>query len=455
MSEPTTQPTASEPAPTQPGTPSTQPVRTAGPHQPAPAPTQPDPAPSKSARSPLTRTSFRLPFLMLGGLGLLAGLDAALALLGLPHVIVGARLADVHGPLMVLGFVGTVIGLERSVALGRAWGYLAPALNGLGVIATISVLPAAAGAGLILAGQLGGLLVYRSLYNRQPAAAVAVQVLGSLMAVAAAALWLGGVAVPATMPWLVGYLVLTIFGERLELARLGALAPKDSAAAQVIAVLVLAAAVISLLAPEAGFVLLGLSLLAAAGWLAVKDVARRTINATGLPRFIAACLLAGYVWLAVAGAIWALGGQVEGRAYDAAAHALFLGFVISMIMAHAPVIMPAVLRRPLPYRPAFIVPAVLLHLTLVFRLAVGDARDLEWAVQAGGIGNIVAVLGFVAVAVWSALRPTTAPPPATTGSAPDAPAMASLDTTDADRADLPAPSSSTPLVRSATPGAST
>jgi len=220
------------------------------------------------------------------------------------------------------------------------------------------------------------------------------------------------------MPWLVGYLVLTIFGERLELARIGTLRPRDARTAMAIAVGVLTAGVVSLLAPEPGFVLLGVALLAAAGWLAVKDVARRTVNATGLPRFIAVCLLAGYAWMGVAGAIWALGGQVEGRAYDAAAHALFLGFVISMIMAHAPVIMPAVLRRPLPYRRAFVVPAVLLHLTLAFRLAVGDARDLEWAVQAGGVGNIVAVLLLVAVAVWSALtaRTTTAPQPTSASS---------------------------------------
>ena len=383
----------------------------------AAAPTQQPPAPSR--RSPLTRTAFRLPFLLLGGLGMLAGLDAALSLLGLPDVVVGMRLADVHGPLMVLGFVGTVIGLERSVALGRGWGYVAPALNGLGVVALVAGLPVAAGAGLILAGQLGGLLVYRPLYARQPAAHVAVQVLGSVMAVAAATLWLGGVPVPLVMPWLVGYLVLTIFGERLELARIALLSPRDSIAAQVIAVVVLLAATLSLLAPEAGFVLLGAALLAAAVWLAAKDVARRTINATGLPRFIAGCLLVGYFWLGVAGAVWLLGGQVEGRAYDAAAHAVFLGFVISMIMAHAPVIMPAVLRRPLPYRRAFIVPAVLLHLTLAFRLAVGDARDLEWAVQVGGVGNIVAVLLFVATAVWSALTATTTSrPPAVPASHP-------------------------------------
>lgn len=27
-----------------------------------------------------------------------------------------------HGPLMVCGFLGTLIGLERAVALGRFWG---------------------------------------------------------------------------------------------------------------------------------------------------------------------------------------------------------------------------------------------------------------------------------------------------------------------------------------------
>src|SRR5690606_12783064 len=369
-------------------------------------------------RGPLTRTSFRLPFLLIGGLGMLAGLDAALALLGLPHVLVGARLADVHGPLMVLGFVGTVITLERSVALGRGWGYLAPALVGLGVLATVSVLPFAAGAGLILAGHVAGLLVYRSLHARQPRAAVAVQVLGSLMAVAAATLWLAGVAVPALLAWLVGYLVLTILGERIELARIGMLRPRDGHAAQAVAALVVAGAVTSLLAPDAGFALLGLALVAAAGWLGVKDVARRTIRATGLPRFIAGCLLAGYLWLGVAGATWLVGGQVEGRAYDAAAHAVFLGFVISMVMAHAPVVMPAVLRRPLPYHPALVVPAVLLHGTLAFRLAVGDARDLEWAVQAGGVGNIVALLLFVATAVWSALGAPAPQRPEPTGGSP-------------------------------------
>jgi hypothetical protein len=111
-------------------------------------------------------------------------------------------------------------------------------------------------------------------------------------------------------------------------------------------------------------------------------------------------MLAGYGWLAVAGAIWLVGGAAtEGARYDAVVHAVFLGFTISMIMAHAPVILPAVLRRPLPYHPVFAVPAVLLHGSLVVRLWLGDALGWEAAWRWGGVLNIVAVTSFVVLAV--------------------------------------------------------
>lgn len=362
------------------------------------------------ARLLRNRTGFRLVFLVPGAVAMLLGLDAALTLLGLPALLGPAldldRLPEIHGPLMVLGFVGTVIALERAVALGRVWGYGAPALSGLGALALMSPLPLTVGQGLLVAGQVACLLVYRQLYLRQPAHAVSIEILGVVMALGAAVLWLGGVAVPDLTPWLTGFLVLTIFGERLELSRIEALAAGAVSAplAVGIAVGLLTGAVVSLLHPGAGFTLVGLALLAAAGWLAAKDVARHTLHARGLPRFVAVALLAGYAWLAVAGAIWTLGGAVtSGPAYDAVLHAVMLGFVISMIMAHAPVIFPAVLRRPLPYHPAMYAPVVLLHASLVLRLAVGDARGLTWAVQVGGVLNIVAVLGFVALTAWSAL----------------------------------------------------
>jgi hypothetical protein len=73
-------------------------------------------------------------------------------------------------------------------------------------------------------------------------------------------------------------------------------------------------------------------------------------------------------------------------------------------MAHAPVILPAVLRRPLPYHPALIAPAALLHVSLALRLWVGDALGSHSAWVTGGVLNIVAVLLFLAIAAGSTLH---------------------------------------------------
>ncbi|MCP9992765.1 hypothetical protein LUX09_23480 [Streptomyces albogriseolus] len=159
--------------------------------------------------------------------------------------------------------------------------------------------------------------------------------------------------------------------------------------------------------PATGTLLLGAALLALVAWLVVHDVARRLLRSTGLPRFSAACLLAGYAWLGLAGALWLLGGPVaEGSRYDAVVHAVFLGFVMSMIMAHAPVILPAVLRRPLPYHPGLAVAAWLLHGSLILRVVVGDLREIRGAWQLGGALNIAAVLLFVLTAATSSVTAT-------------------------------------------------
>ena len=87
-----------------------------------------------SHRGPTATSTLRLVFLLLGGLSLLAGLNAALLLLDLPAPLTGARLSEMHGELMVFGFLGTVISLERAVAARRWWAYLAPATLGLGAL---------------------------------------------------------------------------------------------------------------------------------------------------------------------------------------------------------------------------------------------------------------------------------------------------------------------------------
>jgi hypothetical protein len=111
---------------------------------------------------------------------------------------------------------------------------------------------------------------------------------------------------------------------------------------------------------------------------------------------MAVCLLCGYVWLFAAGGLAiASGVSTTGPIYDAVLHSVFLGFVISMVFAHAPIIFPAVVGAPVPYRATFYLHVATLHVSLVFRV-VGDLFEVlgRWRVW-GGMLNALAVLLFV------------------------------------------------------------
>ncbi|HET8589782.1 MAG TPA: hypothetical protein VFM01_09125, partial [Nakamurella sp.] len=358
------------------------------------------PAASRTRTRPV---ALRMVLLAGGGFALLAGLDAALLLLGVGAPVWGERLTAVHGLLMVLGFVGTLIALERAVALHRRWGFAAPALTALGGIALVSPLPLQAAGVLLVLGTGVQAAVFVPLWRRRRDPAVLVQALGAVAAVGAAVLFTGGASTAAFLPWLVAFVVLLIAGERMELARLGRSDDRAERAVLAAAVLLLVVVVLTLLFPGWALPVLGLALLVLVGALLRVDVAVRMLRGRGLPRFSAACLLAGYGWLSLAGAVllvapdpWAGGG------YDAVVHAVFLGFTVSMIFAHAPVILPAVLHRPLPYHPAMYVPAALLHAALLLRVA-GDLRGARLLWQVGGVGNVVAVLAFLVTAIAAAV----------------------------------------------------
>ena len=87
----------------------------------------------------------RLPLLVLGFASLVLGVGSGLARAGIGFPLPAPGLAAWHGPLMVCGFFGTVIGLERAVAIGARRAYAAPLLAGAGGLAlTAAATPAAA-----------------------------------------------------------------------------------------------------------------------------------------------------------------------------------------------------------------------------------------------------------------------------------------------------------------------
>ena len=344
--------------------------------------------------------------LVLSAAGVLVlGLNAGLLLLGLPMPIGAERLAELHAPLLVFGAIGALISLERAVALRTSWAYAAPALMTGGALIALTPAPPTTGPLMVVAGLAVHVWQYRAIWRRQPMTATTVQALGAITALVAAVAWSGGVPPSRLVPLLAVYLILTIVGERLELARLNAPGLAAERLLFVLALTLSAAAVVSLTVPTVAVPVAGVLLIALSAWLLQCDVARTTVRMSGLPRFVAACLLVGYVWLIVAGAGWVLGGaRTEGAIYDATTHAIFLGFVVTMIMAHAPIILPAVLGVRIPYHAVLYVPVGLLHAALLARVVAGDAWGWIHALQTAGVTAAVAMMLYGVLTITVSAR---------------------------------------------------
>ena len=205
-----------------------------------------------------------------------------------------ARLAGSHGLLMTFGFLGTLIALERAVALGRPWGYAAPLASGLAGALLIAGWagsrdhdPDLAGLDRLPGdvpdvhrhgpraphlgpgGRGGGLGPRRGAppgrpagRGRRPRARRVPDPHGGRGAPGAGA---DGHAHPGQAAHVPG--------------RRGGVRTRGRG---------------SDLAPGRGLRLGGVGLLALAAWLARYDIARRTVRLPGVTRFIALCLLAGY-----------------------------------------------------------------------------------------------------------------------------------------------------------------
>jgi hypothetical protein len=344
----------------------------------------------------------RLALLACGGALLVLGALGGLWRLGWEPPLPGTEPATFHGALMIAGFFGTLVGLERAVAAGRRLAYLAPLLTGCGGLATAFGAPHLISASLLLAGSTVLAAVAFGAWRREPAAHQRLLLTGACCGVAGNALWLAGLPASEAVAAWAGFLVLTIAGERLEVSHLrlpSAAALKLLAAA---AALYVAGAAILPLHWQTGTLLVGAALIGLSLWLFVHDIAGRNLRHHGQVRYTAICVVAGYAWLALGGLLLPFAAQ-GGLRYDAALHAVFLGFVFAMAFGHAPVVFPAVVRAAIPYSPLFYGHLALLNATLVLRLA-GDlfARD-TWRAW-GGAGNAAALALFAFVMIGSVLR---------------------------------------------------
>jgi len=366
----------------------------------------------RATASPLTQVS-RVALALLVALSLLAAVAGGMLRAGanwpmLHGSLLLSQAAGAHAALMLSGFLGTVIAIERAVAVKLRWAFAAPvAAGGSSVFMLMGRFEVAALLGVSAA--LVSVAVHLVVLRRQRAAHTALLLVSSLAWLIGNALFAAGQGAAAALPWWFLLPVLTIAAERLEMTRLTrrhALALPTLL--MIVAALLFGATTTSagFAAPVAGGVLFGAALSALALWFGIFDIARRTLFAHGLARYMAVCLLAGYAWLALAGIAWM--GMVLGcPGRDLALHALGLGFIVSMVMGHAPVILPAVARVKLLFGPWFYAPLLALHASLLLRLVGGighpELRTLGAELNAAALALFAATVVGSAIA-WRAER---------------------------------------------------
>lgn len=346
----------------------------------------------------------RLALFLLALLGLLLGLLSGLARLGVEMPAFAARQLGHHGVFMISGMFGTLISLERAVAMAKPWPWLAPGCAGIASLLLLTDAGTAAAQWLYCAAALILSLASLKLWRQQPVLHLAVLALGAGMWLFANLIWATTGSTAAAVPAWQAFLVLTIAGERLELSRF---LPTPASARRVFAVLAAALACAAVLAPLSmwlAHVLAAISLIGLSIWLLRHDIVRRTLRQQGLPRYIAVCLGSGYLWLLVSAALM-LGMALAGRAdlRDAMLHTLLLGFVVSMVFGHAPIILPAVARLRLDYHPVLYLPLALLHASLLVRLVAALIDDLALR-QNAAIANVLSLLLFAGLVFSLVLR---------------------------------------------------
>ncbi|MCL2725177.1 MAG: hypothetical protein FWD69_12145 [Polyangiaceae bacterium] len=335
-----------------------------------------------------------------GAATLTIGVLTGLARLGW-HVPLVSLWALHHGPIMAVGFLGTLVATERALSHKHPLAFLSPVL-GLG--ATLMLLTGVLWLAPFLAigSALGLAIIVAQSHLLAPSIESVVAVAGALALAWGNVLWAANHPYSdAARGWIV-FLALTIAAERFELTRFLPRTRVSRVAFVAFVALMILALPLSSVSSDLGARALGIGAMGLGAWLLWFDVARKTVRQKQFARFSGVCLFAASAWLVVAGLI-ALTRGLNPPEYDAGLHAVFLGFGFSMIFAHAPMLLGAAIGVRIPFTNVFWFHAVLLHFSVALRI-LADLVGLPVARSWAGIMHAVALLAFVISTLTSVAR---------------------------------------------------
>lgn len=343
----------------------------------------------------------RFLFVLLAVISLLTGIWTGLTRLGWD--VLPLKATAHHGAIMVGGFLGTLISLEKAIPLQRKIFLLIPVISASSLLFFILGYPTYSFVVLIIAS-IGLCTIYSAYLYRQYDLTLLLMFMGSFF-------WLVGNIVlmtkhfyPLAFPWWMAFLLFTIVGERLELSKfLPVTNTNKNMLLTFLGIFILGA-----LLPFHGLgtYFFGVGLIFVSTWLMRFDVVRITIKKKGLTRFTAIALLTGYMALLLDG-FFLLSFPNTPFAYDAVLHTFFIGFIFSMIFAHGPIIFPGVLGSSIkPFHPLLYLPLVLLIISVLVRVAA-DAELLPFSYRlTSGWISMASIVLYLATMLTLILRGT-------------------------------------------------
>lgn len=328
-----------------------------------------------------------LPFVLLS---LVVGILSGLFRLGWSIPI--GEVAGNHGALMTGSFLGTLICLERIVVLKKKWLYVIPVISGISLI-FFYLGEQKIAMSLLTVGSMGLLYVYIDLIKRFGEYYFYVMMIGAIAWAVGNIIMIISPLYAQAAPWWIAFILLTVFGERLELSKF----LPQTKLKRITMVISVSVFIIGIILPfqAVGKFVSGAGLILMALWLFKYDIARKAVKATGMHRFTGSLLLAGYFWLFVCGLLMIVDfGSIYN--YDAMLHAFFLGFTFSMIFAHAPIIFPGVAGLAIrPFHDSLFIWGISLQFSVAMRVIAGLTMASQYRTISGMLNAVIILLFFI------------------------------------------------------------
>ena len=148
---------------------------------------------------------------------LLTGMLAGLIRMGWEFPV--STMAIHHGAIMVGGFLGTLILLEKVIPLKKKLLFAFPIINALSLL---MIVPGLYHLGLffLIIGSMGLLLVFLLYFRRQPTdLSMMFMIAGACCQIVGHTMLITKQFYPVTFPWRMGFILFIIVGERLELSK--------------------------------------------------------------------------------------------------------------------------------------------------------------------------------------------------------------------------------------------